>query len=198
MTPPPEYRLFITIGNQRVDITDEIEAPIYSFGFIKPHAFGRRDEILDYIERFSAKESTPIYVLQGKEEQLTRAVAEEHYKALKDMPFFVELVNMVTEAPTYHFIVTSTDADINRAQGGTIRTFRNIVGATDPKKARSGTIRERFGDKRRSMMYNAIHACDGLPSLVEETELHFSRDELGIEFWQRIDAYKQWLDHFRE
>ena len=47
-------------------------------------------------------------------------------------------------------------------------------------------------------MYNAVHASDGLESFIREIEIHFSRDELGVEFWTRLDAYKQWLEHFRD
>ena len=81
---------------------------------------------------------------------------------------------------------------------GAIQIFRYVVGNTDPKKAQRGSVRYVFGDKTRSIMYNAVHASDGLESFIREIEIHFSRDELGVEFWTRLDAYKQWLEHFRD
>ena len=192
------YRLFLKLGEERIDITDEVKTPIYSFGFVKPHAFEKRDEILDYIERFSASRGTPLYVLQAKEEQLTVTEAEEHYHEHREKPFFRDLVSMATEGPAYHFIVNSGDIEINATQGGAIQIFRYVVGNTDPKKAQRGSVRYVFGDKTRSIMYNAVHASDGLESFIREIEIHFSRDELGVEFWARLDAYKQWLEHFRD
>lgn len=55
--------------------------------------------------------------------------------------------------------------------------MRNIIGATDPRKAEKGTIRSDLGT---SIQYNIVHASDGVNSAKKEIELWFR--DLGLKF----------------
>lgn len=191
---PGDMRLIITGPDGKMDITDEVKpgagykGPIYTFGFVKPHAYPRRDEIMDDIWRLSEARHSPLYVLVQKDDYMTHEVAEKHYAAHREKPFFRSLIDMVT-GPTHLFLLAGRDA---------VPSFRNLLGATDPRQAEKGTLRYKYGEPERGIAYNAIHGSDSLNSMVEETLLHFDRGEVDEFVWARIDAYKKWLDHLKE
>ena len=170
-----------------LDITDEVDRPIYTFGFVKPHAYARRSEIMDDIWNLSEKRQTPLYVFREKDDQITPELAVQHYWAHRDRPFFQDLIKMVT-GDVHSFVLAGKDA---------IPYFRALLGATDSSKAEPDTLRHKYGEPTRGIAYNAVHGSDSLQSVVTETALHFGRDELDPIVWQRIDAYKQWLDNMK-
>ena len=79
---------------------------------------------------------------------LTKAQAEGFYYVHKERPFFGDLVRFMTEGPIVLMILEAE---------GAIEKLRKLMGATDPGKAESGTIRKQFGS---NIERNAIHGSD--------------------------------------
>ena len=88
--------------------------------------------------------------------QLFRAEAEGFYAVHKERPFFNDLVNFMTSGPVMIQVLEGEDA---------IAKNRQLMGATDPKKAEKGTIRADFAE---SIDANAVHGSDAPePAAVE-------------------------------
>ena len=130
---------------------------------IKPDAVGRKlaGEILS---RF---ESRGLDLRAAKLLTVDRRLAEEHYAEHSEKPFFGELVEFITSAPTWALVVEGE---------GAIATMRKTIGATNPADAEPGSIR---GDLATSMPNNLVHGSDSPESAAREVALWFSADELG-------------------
>jgi nucleoside-diphosphate kinase len=129
---------------------------------IKPDAVGRAlaGEILARIERRGFR------VVAGKLMRVTRDLGERHYDEHREKPFFGELVEFITSAPTWALIVEGESA---------VATLRKTIGATNPADAEPGSIR---GDLAVSMPDNLVHGSDSPESAQREIALWFSDDEL--------------------
>jgi nucleoside-diphosphate kinase len=129
---------------------------------IKPDAVGRRlaGDILGRIERRGFD------VRGGKLVRVDRALGEEHYAEHREKPFFGELVDFITSAPTWALVVEGE---------GAIAVMRATIGATNPAQAAPGTIR---GDLALAMPDNLVHGSDSPESAAREIALWFSDDEL--------------------
>ncbi len=129
---------------------------------IKPDAMQRRlaGEILARIERRGFE------VVAGKLMRVSRELGEEHYAEHREKPFFGELVEFITSAPTWALVVEGE---------GAIGTLRTTIGATNPADAEPGSIR---GDLATSMPNNLVHGSDSPDSAEREIALWFSDDEL--------------------
>ena len=129
---------------------------------IKPDAVQRSlaGEILARIERRG------FGVVAGKLLVVSREVGEEHYAEHREKPFFGELVEFITSAPTWALVVEGE---------GAIATMRKTIGATNPADAEPGSIR---GDLATSMPNNLVHGSDSPESAKREIALWFSDDEL--------------------
>jgi nucleoside-diphosphate kinase len=129
---------------------------------IKPDAVARSlaGEILGRIERRGFR------VVGGKLVRVDAALGEEHYAEHAQKPFFGELVDFITSAPTWALVVEGE---------GAIATLRTTIGATDPADAAPGTIR---GDLATSMPNNLVHGSDSPESAQREIALWFADDEL--------------------
>jgi nucleoside-diphosphate kinase len=97
---------------------------------------------------------------------LTKAQAEGFYYVHKERSFFGDLVRFMTEGPIVLMIL---DAE------GAIEKLRKLMGATDPGKAESGTIRKQFGS---NIERNAIHGSDGPETFAYEMSYFFSQLEI--------------------
>lgn len=190
-SPIPD-RYEVDVGGFKIDISDELRTPIYTFGMIKPHAYHKKHQILHAIEELSQKKhrgrrsSHPLWVIHGRDYQMSEDIAKMHYAEHAGKPFFEGLVRMICDGPISAFILSGTDAIIE---------FRDITGNT--QKPAPHTIRGIFGEPERGVAYNAVHASDSLESFVREVGVHFTPEEiedLGEHFWKRLDAYKQWCD----
>lgn len=80
---------------------------------------------------------------------LSRADAEGFYAVHRERPFFKDLVNFMISGPVMVQVLEGENA---------IQKNRDLMGATDPKKAAKGTIRADFAD---SIDANAVHGSDG-------------------------------------
>ena len=129
---------------------------------IKPDAVQRRvaGEIL---RRFEAR---GLSVRAGRFLAVDRDLAERHYAEHREKPFFGELVEFITSAPTLALVLEGE---------GAIAVVRSTIGATNPAESAPGTIR---GDLALSMPDNLVHGSDSPGSAERELGLWFGDDEL--------------------
>ena len=129
---------------------------------IKPDATERAlaGEILARIERRG------FTIVGGKLLRVGDALGREHYAEHTEKPFFGELLEFITSAPTWALVVEGE---------GAIATMRTTIGATNPADADAGTIR---GDLATAMPNNLIHGSDSPESAQREISLWFADDEL--------------------
>jgi nucleoside-diphosphate kinase len=129
---------------------------------IKPDALtrGLAGEILGRLERRG------LQIRAAKLVQLDRSFAERHYAEHSEKPFFGELVDFITSAPTLALVVEGESA---------ISVVRATMGATNPAEAAPGTIR---GDLALAMPDNLVHGSDSPESAEREIALWFSDSEL--------------------
>lgn len=98
--------------------------------------------------------------------QISSELASKHYGEHQGKPFFDGLVKYITSSPVAAMVLEGNDC---------ISMVRGMMGATDPKKAAPGTIRETFGiDIGR----NVIHGSDCEASATREISLFFNEQEL--------------------
>jgi nucleoside-diphosphate kinase len=124
---------------------------------IKPDAMERRlaGAILG---RF---ESRGLVIRATKLVQVDRELAERHYAEHTEKPFFGELVDFITSAPTLALVLEGESA---------IEVVRATIGATNPVNAAPGTIR---GDLALAMPDNLVHGSDSPESAKREIALWF-------------------------
>jgi nucleoside-diphosphate kinase len=129
---------------------------------IKPDALERSlaGEILGRLEWRG------LQIRAAKLVQLDRALAERHYAEHSEKPFFGELVDFITSAPTLALVVEGESA---------ISVVRATMGSTNPAEAAPGTIR---GDLALAMPDNLVHGSDSPESAEREIALWFSDSEL--------------------
>ena len=97
---------------------------------------------------------------------LDKALARRHYAIHKDKPFFNSLVDYISSAPVI--------AAVFKGEGA-IAVIRKAMGATDPARADTGTIRGDFGV---DIEHNSTHGSDSIETAEKEIKLFFSEDEI--------------------
>jgi nucleoside-diphosphate kinase len=124
---------------------------------IKPDALARglAGEILERFERRG------LTVRAARLVAVDRPLAEEHYAEHAEKPFFGELVEFITSAPTLALVLEGESA---------IEVVRTTMGATNPVAAAPGTIR---GDLALAMPDNLVHGSDSPESATREIALWF-------------------------
>ncbi len=129
---------------------------------IKPDAVGRglAGEIIGRFERRG------LTIRAAKLLVVDRELAERHYEEHAEKPFFGELVEFITSAPTLALVVEGESA---------ISVVRTTMGATNPADAPPGTIR---GDLALAMPDNLVHGSDSPESAEREIGLWFAEHEL--------------------
>ena len=127
---------------------------------VKPDAMERAlaGEILARFERRG------LTVVAGRVLTVDRALAEEHYAEHREKPFFGELVEFITSAPTLALVLEGESA---------ISVVRTTMGATNPSQAAPGTIR---GDLALAMPDNLVHGSDSAESAQREIALWFGNE----------------------
>ena len=133
-----------------------------TFTIIKPDSV-RKGNFGKIISRLEAE---GFRVLGLKKVFLGRKQAEGFYAVHRERPFFPSLVEYMTSGPVY---VAALERD------GAVPHLRQVMGATDPKKADQGTIRSEFGE---SIEQNAIHGSDSDDNAKIEIAFFFSESEL--------------------
>ncbi|MCA1325980.1 nucleoside-diphosphate kinase [Herbaspirillum sp. alder98] len=115
-----------------------------TLSIIKPDAVAKN--VIGQI--YSRFENAGLKIVASRMAQLSRAEAEGFYAVHRERPFFKDLVDFMISGPVV----------IQVLQGeGAILKNRDLMGATDPKKAEKGTIRADFAD---SIDANAVHGSD--------------------------------------
>ena len=129
---------------------------------VKPDAVerGLAGEILGRLERRGLE------LRAAKLLRVDRALAEEHYAEHREKPFFGELVEFITSAPTLALVVEGESA---------VPVVRTTMGATDPTNAAPGTMR---GDLALAMPNNLVHGSDSPESAEREIGLWFGPGDL--------------------
>lgn len=133
-----------------------------TFSIIKPNAV-KKNVIGDIISQF---EQSGLKIAAAKLTVISRKKCEEFYAEHKARPFFGELVDFMTSGPVVLMALSGE---------GAIMKNREIMGATDPKKANAGSIRAKHGD---SVGENAVHGSDSAESAARELALFFEKSEL--------------------
>jgi nucleoside-diphosphate kinase len=129
---------------------------------VKPDAF-ERGLTGEVIARFERKGLKPIAL---KMMEADEEIANVHYAEHKEKPFFGELVEFITSAPTLALVLEGESA---------IKVVRTTMGSTNPVESAPGTIR---GDLALAMPNNLVHGSDSPESAEREIQLWFSDDEL--------------------
>lgn len=132
-----------------------------TFTMIKPDAVGAGNSgaIIKMIEEAGFK------IIAMKYTQLTRDRAGEFYAIHKERPFYNDLCEYMSSGPIIPIILEKDNA---------VEDFRTLIGATNPKEAAEGTIRNLFAE---SIEANAIHGSDSDDNAIIESDFFFSKIE---------------------
>jgi nucleoside-diphosphate kinase len=133
-----------------------------TLSIVKPDGV-RKNIIGDVYNRF---EKAGLRVVAARMMRLTQAQAEAFYGIHRERPFFRDLVTYMTSGPV---IVQVLEGD------GAVAKNRDVMGATDPKKAAQGTIRADLAD---SIEQNVVHGSDSLENAAREVAFFFAETEL--------------------
>ncbi len=133
-----------------------------TLSIIKPDAVAK-NVIGQIVARF---ENAGLKVIAAELRQLSRADAERFYAVHSARPFFKDLVEFMISGPVFVQALEGENA---------IQTNRDLMGATDPKKADKGTIRADFAD---SIDANAVHGSDAPETA--QAEIAFFFPEISI------------------
>ena len=133
-----------------------------TLSIVKPDGVGR-NLIGEIIHRF---EKVGLQVVAARMMQLSQREAEGFYAAHRERPFFKDLVKFMTSGPVLVQVLEGEAA---------IAKNREVMGATDPKKAAAGTIR---ADLAHSIDQNVVHGSDAPDTAVREIAYFFREIEL--------------------
>jgi nucleoside-diphosphate kinase len=128
-----------------------------TFLMIKPEAVGagRQGEIIDLLIKNRFR------IARMKQFRFDDAAARAFYAVHDGKPFFVDLVGYITSGDV---------VGVELEREGAVPLLRELVGATDPAKARPGTIRYMYGT---DLQRNAVHASDSPESAEKELAIVF-------------------------
>ena len=133
-----------------------------TFSIIKPDATARNQTgaVNALIEKAGLR------IIAQKRVRWTQAQAEKFYEVHKARPFYGDLVRFMTSGPIVVQVLQGENA---------VKTYRDVMGATDPAKAAPGTIRKEFAS---SIEANAVHGSDAAESAAFEIPYFFSSLEI--------------------
>ena len=101
-------------------------------------------------------------IVDSKKIQISKEEAEEFYKVHQTKPFYEKLCSYLSSGPIIAIILDGENA---------IQKNRDLMGATDPKKAKDGTIRKLYGI---SIDKNSVHGSDSLENAKAEIDFFFN------------------------
>ena len=128
-----------------------------TLSIIKPDAVAK-NVIGQIYARF---EAAGLKIIAARMQHLSRREAEQFYAVHQARPFFKDLVDFMVSGPVMIQVLEGEDA---------IARNRELMGATDPKKADKGTIRADFAD---SIDANAVHGSDAPETAAVEVAFFF-------------------------
>ena len=121
----------------------------------------------DAVERNLDREIKEIFIHKGfniikeKKIQITKAEAEQFYRVHETKPFYNDLCSYLSSGPIVVMILEKENA---------VLANREIMGATNPKEAKEGTIRKKFGI---SIDKNSVHGSDSVDNAKIEINFFF-------------------------
>lgn len=133
-----------------------------TLSIIKPDAVGK-NHMGEIISRF---EKAGLRIVAAKMKQLSQKDAEGFYAIHSERPFFKDLVSFMKTGPVMILVLEGEDA---------INKNRDMMGATDPKKAAQGTIRADFAS---TIDENAVHGSDSVENAKIEISFFFKPEEV--------------------
>ncbi len=133
-----------------------------TLSIIKPDAVGKN--VIGKI--YSRFETNGLKIVAAKMKWLSKAEAEGFYAVHRERPFFNDLVSFMISGPVMIQVLEGDNA---------IAKNRELMGATDPKKAEPGTIRADFA---QSIDANAVHGSDGPETAKVEVAYFFPEMEV--------------------
>ena len=128
-----------------------------TLSIIKPDAVERNLE--NKIKIFFEKKN--LKILKSKKVKITKEEASEFYKIHQTKPFYNDLCNYLSSGPIVVMIIEGENA---------VLMNRDLMGATDPLKAKEGTLREMYG---LSIDKNSVHGSDGVENGKIEIDFFF-------------------------
>jgi nucleoside-diphosphate kinase len=133
-----------------------------TLSIVKPDGV-KKNVIGDVYHRF---EKAGLRIVAARMMQLSKAQAEAFYGIHRERPFFKDLCAYMTSGPVMVQVLEGENA---------VAKNRDIMGATDPKKAAPGTIRADLAD---SIEANVVHGSDSLENAAREVAFFFAETEL--------------------
>ena len=133
-----------------------------TLSIVKPDGVAR-NLIGDVYRRF---ESQGLRIVAARMLHLTQRQAEAFYAVHRERPFYRDLVRYMTSGPIVAQVLEGENAILKN---------RDIMGATDPKKAAAGTIR---ADLAQSIEANVVHGSDAADTAAREIAFFFSGTEI--------------------
>lgn len=133
-----------------------------TLSIIKPDAV-KKGVIGKILDRF---ENNGLRIAAMKKIQLSKEQAQNFYAIHKERPFFKNLVEFMISGPVVISVLEGENAVLKN---------RDLMGATDPKEAKKGTIRADFA---QSIDANAVHGSDSLENANIEINFFFKPDEI--------------------
>ena len=130
-----------------------------TLSIIKPDAVERNLE--NKIKSFY--ENNNLKILKSKKVQISKQEAEEFYKIHQTKPFYNKLCNYLSSGPIIVMILEGENS---------ISKNREMMGATDPLKAKEGTLRKIYGI---SIDKNSVHGSDSLDNATKEINFFFNK-----------------------
>lgn len=133
-----------------------------TLSIIKPDAVAKN--VIGQI--YTRLEHAGLKIVAARMMRLSRVQAEGFYAVHKERAFFKDLVDFMTSGPVMIQVLEGENA---------IQKNRDLMGATDPKKAAKGTIRADFA---QSIDANAVHGSDSPQTAATEIAYFFSKQEI--------------------
>ncbi len=110
-------------------------------------------------------ENAGLKIIAQKRLRLTRSMAEKFYEIHKDRSFYNDLVDFMISGPVVVQVLEGN---------GAVKLNRNVMGATNPKDAKEGTIRKEFAE---SIEANSVHGSDSVENAKQEISFFFAETE---------------------
>ena len=133
-----------------------------TFTMIKPEAV-ENQYIGDILQKIN---KSGFRIVALKLTQLSKINAKKFYSIHSERPFFNELISFITRGPVVIAVLEKENA---------VNDFRDLIGSTDPKLAKDGTIRKLYAT---SVGENAVHGSDSDENAEIESDFHFSKEEM--------------------
>lgn len=133
-----------------------------TLSIVKPDGV-RKNQIGEVLRRL---ENAGLRIVAARMRQLTLAQAEGFYAVHRERPFFKDLCRYMSSGPVLALVLEGE---------GAVARNREIMGATDPKKADAGSIR---ADLASSIEENVVHGSDSVDNAAREIAYFFAETEL--------------------